>query len=551
MARMFPERPRATSPDSERRVFNELKATLDDEFVVFHSVAWHGRRGKPDGEVDFLVAHPNGLLVLEVKGGGIGFEATTASWFSIDRHGERFQISDPFTQALTGKHQLIAEIRADPRWPDGRPCQIGYAVVLPNVPIAADGFTQRGKREITFGSNDLATLGVGIRECLRYWHELEPAPAPRADGMKALIAMYGTSRLYRVPLSQTVADDEERIIELTEEQFEILAQLARHRRAAITGCAGSGKTLLAVEKARRLAESGQKVLLTCFNKTLAEYLRATRPLPPNLDVVHFHGLCEEFVEAAGMRGDRPIDVPYYEWLPGAMLEAFQHVGRRYDGVIIDEGQDFKSDWFELLELCLDDVRGGEFYVFSDDNQRLYSNDALPDWLGPPYQLTKNVRNSNQVGRLVESFYKGPPVRLSGIDGRTVKLVIYEDEASAPVRYEELRAVLDGLRKEGAQPQSVTVLTAQRRTDLWQRREFGEWVLYGRDHTDGNVLLETIHSFKGQDNAIVVLCELEGSASNGNDNLEALLYVGCSRARHVLIVLASETLGASLRERIAP
>ncbi len=551
MARTFPERPRATSPDSERRVLDALKTTLDDDFVVFHSVAWHGRRGKPDGEVDFLIAHPNGLLVLEVKGGGIEFEATTASWFSTDRHGERFHIADPFTQALTGKHQLIAEIRADPRWPNGRPFQIGYAVVFPNIPISEDGFTQRGKREITFGSNDLVELGSRVRECFRYWHELEPAPAPRADGVHALIAMYGTSRSYRVPLAQIVAEDEARIVELTEEQFEILAQLARHRRAAIAGCAGSGKTLLAVEKARRLAESGQRVLLTCFNKSLADYLRTTRALPPNLDAMHFHGLCQEFVEAAGMARDCPPGVPYYEWLPAAMLEALQHVGRRYDAVIVDEGQDFHSDWFELLELVLDDVRGGEFYVFFDDNQRLYSSDQLPGWLGPPYQLTKNVRNSNQVGRLVESFYKGPPVRLSGIDGRAVQVTTYEDAAPASVRYAKLRVVLDGLRKDGAQPGSVTVLTAQRSTDLWRRREFGEWVLYGRDQTDGNVLLDTIHNFKGQDNAIVVLCELDSLDSGSQENLEALLYVGCSRARHVLVVIAPESMGEALRVQVAP
>ena len=72
LARMFPERIRHSIdgvevPSSERQVFDALRCGLDDDYVVFHSVAWHGRGRKPDGEADFLIAHPDlGLLVLEV-----------------------------------------------------------------------------------------------------------------------------------------------------------------------------------------------------------------------------------------------------------------------------------------------------------------------------------------------------------------------------------------------------------------------------------------------------------------------------------------------------
>src|SRR5437870_12353028 len=104
MPHMFPERPREATPDSERRVFAALESSLSRDFVVFHSLAWHGRRGKPDGEIDFLIAHPEGLIALEVKGGGIEFDAASAVWFSTDRFGERRQIADPFAQALTAKH---------------------------------------------------------------------------------------------------------------------------------------------------------------------------------------------------------------------------------------------------------------------------------------------------------------------------------------------------------------------------------------------------------------------------------------------------------------
>jgi predicted ATPase len=92
-----------------------------------------------------------------------------------------------------------------------------------------------------------------------------------------------------------------------------LDQLARHRRAAIAGCAGSGKTVLAFEKARRLSEAGYTVLLTCFNKTLAGHLRTEMQVGPRLHLHHFHGLCAEMVKKAGL--EPTVGESYVEWLP--------------------------------------------------------------------------------------------------------------------------------------------------------------------------------------------------------------------------------------------
>jgi hypothetical protein len=126
MARMFPERARPSAPASERLVHERLRETLDDGYVVFHSVAWHGRGAKPDGEIDFVIAHPTlGLLLLEVKGGRIGTDPASGVWTSRDQAGEIHVIKDPYAQALAAKHELVDEIRADARWPGGRRCQIG------------------------------------------------------------------------------------------------------------------------------------------------------------------------------------------------------------------------------------------------------------------------------------------------------------------------------------------------------------------------------------------------------------------------------------------
>lgn len=87
---------------------------------------------------------------------------------------------------------------------------------------------------------------------------------------------------------------------------------------------------------------------------------------------------------------------------------------------------FEPDWLESLDLLLD-RDSGIFYLFYDDNQRLYRSTEIPAWLGKPYPLMRNVRNTEQIGRLVRQFYDGQ-MRLSGVDGSPVK-VIFEPEAS--------------------------------------------------------------------------------------------------------------------------
>lgn len=553
---MFPERALESMPSSERQVFDALRRSLDDEYVVFHSVPWHGRGKKPDGEADFLIAHPDlGLLVLEVKGGGILVNPKTGAWLSEDRAGELHPIKDPFEQALAAKHELIADIRSDARWPDGRSCQIGYGVVLPNVTIGPDRLSPRAKPEITFDRPAMAVLGERVTKCLRHWRIADPAALPKEDGVAALLRMYGTTVRYRIPLSDMLADDEQRIIELTEQHFAVLDLLDRRRRAAIAGCAGSGKTLLAFEKARRLAESGRKVLMLTFNRSLAGYLRERMAVPERLDIRHFHGLCRDLTQEAGLKppADAQDGDAFVRWLPEGLFEALPHSPTRYDAIVVDEGQDFEADWFDILEGILQDRERGHYYVFYDDNQRLYSTDAIPGWLDDPFQLTVDCRNTNQIGQLVRGLYRGPGLRLSGVDGRAIVYFPYPAGSDNSHIVGRVTEALGHLRKAGANPNDVTVLSPRRNGQVWRRRDFGEWRLYSAEEPDGNVFFETIHGFKGQESRIVVLVELEMAGAvdqPGDDSADALLYVGSSRATTQLAIVSAQPIITKLRSAAA-
>ena len=402
-------------------------------------------------------------------------------------------------------------------------------------------FGYRERPEVTFSKGDLPEIGKRVLESLAYWRELEGGELPRANGIEALVKIFGTAKQYRVPLADILKEDAGRILELTEQQYEILDGLARRRRMAIAGCAGSGKTLLAVQKAFKLAADGYRVLLVCFNAPLAGHWQDTLKTPRGLTTRHFHGLCGDLVRDAGIKPPgAPGERAYLEWLPEGLLDAAGLLGPQFDAVVVDEGQDFASTWLEALELLLANGSDDPFYVFFDDNQRLYGQPALPDWLGEPYQLTRNVRNTNQIGRVVDGFYRGPAVRLSGVDGRPVEIVTYADGATDAVVVAEVKRVLERLRNAGADLSDVVVLGPRRAGAVWRQREFGQCRLYSADAPDGNVYYDTIYAFKGQDSGTVVLVELE-QASDTGEPLDALLYVGSSRAKALLIVIAPTSI----------
>jgi hypothetical protein len=546
MARMFPERLTADAPTSERKVHEALRTGLDDSFVVFHSVSWHGRNRKPDGEVDFLVAHADhGLLVIEVKGGQIGVDPRAGTWLSKDGMGEIHVIKDPYDQALTAKHTLIKEIADDRRWSSGRDVLIGYAVALTDT-VVGDDRLPRAKPEITFDRRDMPRLGERVVECLRYWKEVDGRRSPGENGINSLIEMYGLPRLYKVPLSQLLEEDERKIIELTNQQYGLLGMLGRRRRAAIAGCAGSGKTLIAFEKARQLALSGRDVLFTCFNRSLAGYLRESMDVPQGLQVQTYHAFCADLARSAGQTPPpdlAPGSEAHAKWLASAAGEVLATTGGSLDAVIVDEGQDFESAWFDTLQRALTEGPDGLFYVFYDDNQRLYSQAGIPEWFGEPYELTVNCRNTERIGHLVKGLYQGGEMTLSSVQGREVVYGTYPDDGPSQA-VPRLNDMLRNLRKAGARPEDIVVLSPRRDGPTWQRRDFENWRLYSRAEKDGNVFYDTIHSFKGQDSRIVILVELELAGKSVADDparFDELLYVGCSRATTQLVVIGPTNL----------
>lgn len=279
MARMFPERlPRHVQEDpgrrGERHAYRLLDQQLDEQFHVFHSVAWldTDSAGAPrDGEADFIVGHADfGLLVLEVKGGVV--QRRGGTWLSQDRRGRLHKIKAPLGQARDAQYRLLRKLKRLPDFGD-RWIPAGYAAILTDTAKGPDRFLGLDAPVDRFVfSDELDRLGERVVRLLTDVRNTDSAQSLGGDFLDALVSTLAPTFKLAQPLRYSLSQDDSEINLLTEDQFRVLQLLARQRRVAIQGPAGTGKTQLAIEKAVRLAREGQRVLLTCQSEALAAHL---------------------------------------------------------------------------------------------------------------------------------------------------------------------------------------------------------------------------------------------------------------------------------------
>ena len=533
---------------AERKLFEAFREALADDFVVFHGVRVHGRGrrgGVRDREIDFLIAHPeHGLLALEVKGGRIRVDGRDRQWTSIDGRDEVHKIRDPFEQVRQANYDLLAFLQNSAEL-QSHPFSLWYGVALPDVDVDGD-LGPGAPRAITLDRRDIlpANVAAAVGRVYDYYRETGLRP-PGTRGIQALKRVLARD-WFLLPYAATeFLEEEAQFVQLTEQQYQLLEMLSQHDRALIAGCAGSGKTMLAVEKARRLAARGRRVLLTCYNTGLGNWLKRSQPID-GVTIGHFHSLAATFIRQAG--GEFPARDPqmpeneyWHELLPNMMLDATDKLTeeQKYDAIIVDEGQDFRDTFWEPLLFTLKDPDRGGLYIFYDDCQRIYSQDGFP-LDGLPLRLSRNLRSTYEIGTEVARYYRGPGEMIAAgpKSGRKVTILKIgrQTDPEALLRWE-----LERLREGGVRAADIVMLTRHKdesKTSWRHRMPIGDFELVRSDTikmTDRRILVSTIHGFKGLERQVVILAELEEMDTGAAEDMQ-LLYVALSRAKNQVIVL---------------
>jgi hypothetical protein len=558
MARLVPHaNPAQIDCDPERRVAEALCEQLPKSVIVFHSYPWlrpdrhFNRPGSRnilrEGEADFVIVHPRyGIMVVEVKGGHLNYDPTTLSW---DRAGATHPVKDPFDQAAKNMRAIESCLQ---QRSFGGYSQLPFAsarcVVFPHCNYS--GSVPPGAHECSlFGASDLETLGQKI-ESLFKLQKFVPAAELSSRVMDGITRGL-TSTFQLVPaLWSEIEDQEKRLFRFTEDQLNILKVLQSHPRATIHGVAGSGKTVLAIAKARSFADEGKRVLFLCFNEMLAEWLRFQLPTAyrDSVTIRNYHKLCSEWVKNAGMTWPNAGDetMLFSTEAPRLLEQAIDLLPERsFDAVVVDEGQDFLPAWWDTVELINKRPTEGPLYVFFDPDQQIFQDTpaAMPD-LGAPFVLPVNCRNTERIAsRCGKILGKRIPVNPGAPEGKTPKLV--EAQNSEQQIKEVEHQIKEWMNPStGLKSSQVAVVT---RGKVQNSSLAGVRSLAGQPVTESlsewrngaGILLTSLYRFKGLETDALILSDVvqpdPDAAPSGFRPQH--FYVACSRAKHLLTIVS--------------
>jgi hypothetical protein len=512
---------------SERRVCQSFLEGLDDTWFVVPQVpvVANGR----DSEIDVVLASAtHGVILVEVKGGKISVEG--GQWFQ----NERLLSKTPTEQVTVAKHNLVRRMRTIGIGLQG--LFMSHVIAMPDVGVIPDeGMGLDAPKENLLGHYELADPLPALQRVQR-----EHGPVPTEQFTRFLRALRPDIRLDGadtavLPVATRRIDDE------TIARLSALQTLDANERVLVTGGAGSGKTWLVVEWARRAATRGERTVVITFNKPLADHL--THVLDGcDVQVHTYHDLIVSLLEPHGFEVAHQPDRNYWEQVPTqALLDHAAVVGTPFDTVIIDEGQDMRPHWLPSIEMLIDPAAATpRLLMVADPSQAIYVHPWAPPSGMVKAPLEHNLRSSHSVAEVVRRL--GGPAPIPGSAG---ELPVRHLRAGGikEVR-KRVRATIEELTTVYGVPLSqIAVLTLRvevrnalldPQSDVDAAREplpLARWEQRGEE----SVLCETVHRGKGLERAAVIVVDITDAPE------PQLVYIGASRAMWSLTLIGKDVL----------
>lgn len=550
MAKLIPAVPKSC-PNSERLLFERLGRELPDDWIVLHSLELTEHPHKMWGETDLVVISTKGVFVIEVKGGGLSCE--NGMWTVTTLNGREVysKQESPWGQAGTAAATIRTKLYDDERF---RGCLVGYGVALPFERFKATGaeitqevlWDKRHRRE---------NLGLFIGRMARYWDErhretrdynARQLSKPDVVAIRQLLRPDIESRF---SLGSYLNSLEAELIELTATQEKYLRGMKGNSKTIVSGLAGTGKTILAFERAKEYAAEGKSVLYICFNKLLASHVAEN--VPPDLGemftVANLHSYYREVIGQAEklsmLSGDHADSTDFYGTvMPEAFIESAITVDLEpFDIVIVDEAQDILTPaHLDALDLLVKDgLSAGGWHLFFDPKQDIYgklseeAQDRLADIGYASFELTANCRNTRPVATETSIVAGFECATEDAIDGPVCRTVYFSDNNDFRGKLDnEIRRLLN----EDVLPQDIVMLSTFRLENSSLSGMESVAALPICDLTsdkpdDQCISFCTVQAFKGLERKCVVAIDIRDLSQQENALLH---YVGLSRAQSLLV-----------------
>lgn len=577
----------------EKRLAHRLEDKLEEDYLCWYDVSIGERNQHPD----FVIFHPSrGLLVLEVK------DWKLDTMHSMDKQQAAIltdcgikHVLNPLEQARQHMFAVTNKLERDPQlvWPSGslkgKPFfPYGHGVVFTN--ISRKQFDVAGLDDVLpphlVICQDEMTESVDAEAFQqRLWNMF-----PIKFRMKLSLPQIDRIRWHmfpevRIPFQpdlfeepgqlSTEIPDILRVMDLQQEQ---LARSLGDGHRIIHGVAGSGKTMILGYRAEHLARLCKRpVLVLCFSRPLATKLASmveSKGLQDKVNVVTFHGWCVRQLKTfnAGKPPQTSDKNAFFEACVDRVIRSVDQnliPTAQYDAVLIDEGHDFKPEWFKLIvQMIHPDTNS--LLVLYDDAQSIYNGPKKLRFSfssvgvqakGRTTILKLNYRNTAEILSVARAFAddllsqqdteedQAPTVQpmstgRHGPKPLLIKLPRLVDEAEFIAK-----RLIDGNRTGTAWSDMAVVYRhykiGKEVADILAKRGIPfQWPQDKRDvysPTHNSVKLLTMHSSKGLEFPLVFIPGI-GAELTGDDNVQdeaRLIYVAMTRATHELVMTHSK------------
>lgn len=522
---------------SERETLLRLRDGLPDDLSVYHSVHWvHAElSGSVYGEIDFIIANRYGkLLAIEQKAAAVYVADNDLRVDYATEKGKSVQV-----QLARNLNTLRAEFS---RRYAGALLSIDHLLYLPNSSVVdrlPSGIDPQRVVDVT-SAGELCAIIQNI-------FDNSSIPSGRNVAKPVDIHDFLAQKVEAVPHIGLLGKS---VREFTTRVSGGLATWAGRltifpHRLMVRGTAGSGKTQLALQELRRADRAGERSLYICYNRPLADALKASAP--PTAVVATVHEFARELGVQRGIVFDfQRADV--YDQMIVVLREHANLARGIFNVLVIDECQDLEGEWVEAL---LPLAKGhGRITLLEDPEQVLYDRER---YIARDWALLESPVNFRSPRILVDfmnhlRLTEKPIVAGSGVVGFQPAWSWYENRESL---LDETESALKKLLEEGYAPENIAILTfaGAANSVFFQpdaprglsgkglKRQIG----YGENgqlrYTDGQVYVETLYRFKGQAADAVIVTEIDFEALDQRSRRK--LFVALSRARLHAVLVTSE------------
>jgi DNA polymerase III delta prime subunit len=544
-----------SNSEGEKVLFDKLqnKNVLEGS-IGLHSLNISNHHTQAEGEADFVLLLPNkGILVVEVKDHTkVSYE--NGKWILGNNPPE---VGGPIKQAKEACYSIIdfvkSNLKASSRVPIAYCVWFTKSDFKPATSIEWESWQFLNIEDLDDVESSISkTMESAI---LNFKSKKETRFIdPNVFNQEVIDQVANLLRpKFEYLLSESVLRNLRRqeLTRLLDDQYEAIDGMEENTRVLISGPAGTGKTLLGIEKLRRLKAEGKKAKFICFNTFLASALSAKNL---DLDIENISKLIYRFAQEAEVDNS---EIRVIEDQGPSSLGSNLKI-EEFDALVIDEAQDLMNEkYLPWLNVILKDgLNNGEWYAFGDfDSQNLYSSTNHLQVLNrfaknfTNYKLKHNCRNLPLIGHLTYSVVPSAPKwktfrrKDDGVD----PIISYTGDKPWDIRY--LDDAIDYFRKEKFSYPDIVILTPNRianPSETFSQSKYADKFANWAVSKENRIRFSTIHSFKGLDSPCILLLELY-ELKNMPD-FENLKYVALTRATDRLYIVANSATEKVLERR---